>query len=71
LSGRSDHARSANWRGDHAPGFKVKDLRKDLRHAQDLAGRPLPIGDVAAGLFHGLDPDADYGVVARRFLDLP
>lgn len=57
-------------RGDHTPGFKVKDMRKDLRHAQDLAGGPLPLGDVAAGLYRGLDPDADYGSVARRFLDL-
>jgi 3-hydroxyisobutyrate dehydrogenase-like beta-hydroxyacid dehydrogenase len=57
--------------GDHRPGFKVKDLRKDLGHAQDLAGVPLPIGDVAAGLLRGLPEDGDYGSVARRFLDLP
>jgi len=57
--------------GDHRPGFKSRDLRKDLRHAQDLAGRPLPLGDVAAGLFRGLGDDVDYGAVARRFLELP
>jgi 3-hydroxyisobutyrate dehydrogenase-like beta-hydroxyacid dehydrogenase len=57
--------------GDHRPGFKVKDLQKDLGHAQDLAGEPLPIGDVATGLLRGLPPDADYGSIARRFLELP
>jgi 3-hydroxyisobutyrate dehydrogenase-like beta-hydroxyacid dehydrogenase len=57
--------------GDHRPGFRARDLRKDLRHAQDLAGTPLPLGDVAAGLFRGVADDADYGAVARRFMDLP
>jgi len=55
--------------GDHRPGFRVKDLRKDLGHAQGLAGRPLPIGDVTAGLMRGLPDDADYGVIGRRFLE--
>jgi 3-hydroxyisobutyrate dehydrogenase-like beta-hydroxyacid dehydrogenase len=57
--------------GDHRPGFRARDLRKDLRHAKDLAGEPLPLGDVAAGLFRGVPADADYGAVARRFLELP
>lgn len=57
--------------GDHAPGFRVRDLRKDLGHAQDLADRPLPMGDTAAGLLRGLPDDADYGVLARRLMDLP
>jgi 3-hydroxyisobutyrate dehydrogenase-like beta-hydroxyacid dehydrogenase len=55
--------------GDHSPGFKAKDLRKDLAHAQDLAGRPLPLGDVAADLYRELEPDLNYGAVARRFLE--
>ncbi|MDH3227327.1 MAG: NAD(P)-dependent oxidoreductase, partial [Thermoleophilia bacterium] len=29
--------------GDHAPGFRARDLRKDLRHARNLADRDLPI----------------------------
>ena len=57
--------------GDHRPGFRARDLRKDLRHAQDLAGDALPLGDVAAGLFRGVDGALDYGAVARRFMDLP
>lgn len=54
--------------GDDSPGFKAKDMRKDLGHAQNLAGRPLPLGDVAAGLYRGLEPDVNYGAVARQFL---
>lgn len=57
--------------GDHRPGFKAKDLRKDLGHARDLAGEPLPIGDIAAALFADLPDDVDYGAVARRFMELP
>jgi 3-hydroxyisobutyrate dehydrogenase-like beta-hydroxyacid dehydrogenase len=57
--------------GDHRPGFKAKDLRKDLGHLRDLAGEPLPIGDVAAALFADLPDDVDYGAVARRFMELP
>jgi 3-hydroxyisobutyrate dehydrogenase-like beta-hydroxyacid dehydrogenase len=57
--------------GDHRPGFRARDLRKDLGHAQDLAGGPLPLGDVAAGLFRAVDGALDYGAVARRFMDLP
>ncbi len=57
--------------GDHSPGFRARDLRKDLRHAQDLAGQDLPIGDVAASLYEDLPDNADYGAVARKFLELP
>ncbi len=57
--------------GDHAPGFRVRDLRKDLRHAQGLAGGPLVIGDPVARLFDEVDGALDYGAVARYFMDLP
>lgn len=57
--------------GDHRPGFRARDLRKDLRHARDLAGGPLPLGDVAAELFSDVPGELDYGAVARRFMDLP
>jgi len=57
--------------GDHRPGFRARDLRKDLGHARDLAGAPLPLGDVAAALFADVPGELDYGAVARRFLDLP
>lgn len=57
--------------GDHRPGFRVRDLRKDLGHARDLAGRPQPIADVAGALFDDVDGALDYGAVARRFMELP
>ncbi|HWH14447.1 MAG TPA: NAD(P)-dependent oxidoreductase [Miltoncostaeaceae bacterium] len=57
--------------GDHRPGFRTRDLRKDLGHARAVAGGPLPLGDVAAELFAGVPGDQDYGAVARRFLHLP
>lgn len=57
--------------GDHAPGFRARDLRKDLGHARGLAERPLPIAEAAAALFDDLPDDADYGAVARHYLDLP
>jgi 3-hydroxyisobutyrate dehydrogenase-like beta-hydroxyacid dehydrogenase len=57
--------------GDHRPGFKAKDLRKDLGHARDLAAGPLPVGDAAAALFDDLPGEVDYGAVARRFIELP
>jgi 3-hydroxyisobutyrate dehydrogenase-like beta-hydroxyacid dehydrogenase len=57
--------------GDHRPGFRTRDLRKDLGHARDLAGGPLPLGDAAAALFEEVPGDLDYGAVARRTLDLP
>ncbi len=57
--------------GDHRPGFRTRDLRKDLGHASDLAGGPLPFGDIAASLFANVDGTLDYGAVARLFMDLP
>jgi len=57
--------------GDHRPGFRVRDLRKDLGHARDLAGREQPLADVAGGLFGDVDGALDYGAVARRFMELP
>jgi 3-hydroxyisobutyrate dehydrogenase-like beta-hydroxyacid dehydrogenase len=57
--------------GDHRPGFKSKDLRKDLGHARDLAGAPLAVGDAAAALYDDLAADADYGAVARKLMELP
>jgi 3-hydroxyisobutyrate dehydrogenase-like beta-hydroxyacid dehydrogenase len=57
--------------GDHRPGFRTRDLRKDLGHARDLAGRPMPVGDAAAALYDDLPGELDYGAVARRFMDLP
>src|SRR5207237_1739242 len=52
--------------GDHRPGFRARDLRKDLRHVQDLAREPLPLGDVAAGRFRGGADGDEYGAGARR-----
>ncbi len=57
--------------GDHRPGFRTRDLRKDLGHVRDLAGTPLAIGDAAAGLFEHVDDALDYGAVARLLMDLP
>ena len=57
--------------GNHAPGFRARDLRKDLGHARDLAGHPLAIGDPAARLFEDVDGELDYGAVARLLMDLP
>ncbi len=58
-------------RGDHRPGFRARDLRKDLGHARDLAGAPLAIGDAASALFDQVDGALDYGAVARLLMDLP
>jgi 3-hydroxyisobutyrate dehydrogenase-like beta-hydroxyacid dehydrogenase len=58
-------------RGDHRPGFRARDLRKDLGHARDLAGGPLAIGDAASALFDQVDGALDYGAVARLLMDLP
>lgn len=58
-------------RGDHHPGFRARDLRKDLGHARDLAGAPLAIGDAASALFDQVDGALDYGAVARLLMDLP
>ncbi len=57
--------------GDHRPGFRTRDLRKDLGHVRDLAGTSLAIGDAAAGLFEHVDDALDYGAVARLLMDLP
>lgn len=58
-------------RGDHRPGFRARDLRKDLGHARDLARAPLAIGDAASALFDQVDGALDYGAVARLLMDLP
>ena len=58
-------------RGDHEPGFRARDLRKDIGHARDLVDGPLPLAEAAAALFEGLPDDVDYGAVARRYLELP
>lgn len=57
--------------GDHEPGFRARDLRKDLGHARDLAGAPLAIADATAALFDQVDGTLDYGAVARLLMDLP
>ena len=57
--------------GDHHPRFRTRDLRKDLGHARELAGGPLPIGDAASALYDQVDGALDYGAVARLFMDLP
>ena len=71
----------ANWQLEHrfpvllagnlAPGFKTSDLRKDVGHARDLAGEPLPIADLMAALYAEVDPHLDFGAIAARSLDLP
>lgn len=58
-------------RGEHEPGFKARDLRKDLGHARDLAGEDLRVATEAIAQFEGIPDDLDYGAVTRRFLDLP
>lgn len=57
--------------GDHRPGFRARDLRKDLGHVRDLAGGPLALGDAAARLYADLPGDLDYGAVARALMELP
>jgi 3-hydroxyisobutyrate dehydrogenase-like beta-hydroxyacid dehydrogenase len=57
--------------GDFTPGFRTRDLRKDIGHARDLAQRPLPLTDVAAALYEVVDGDQDYGAVSAGFLRLP
>lgn len=57
--------------GDFTPGFRTRDLRKDIGHAQDLAEMPLPLTDVAAGLYESVDGDLDYGAVSAMLMDLP
>jgi 3-hydroxyisobutyrate dehydrogenase-like beta-hydroxyacid dehydrogenase len=64
--------RFAGWLdGDFRPGFRTRDLRKDVGHARDLAGRPLPLTDLCAALFEEVPGDLDYGAVARLLMDLP
>lgn len=58
-------------RGEHEPGFKVRDLRKDLGHARDLAEGELRVAAEAIAQFEGIPGELDYGAVTRRFLDLP
>jgi 3-hydroxyisobutyrate dehydrogenase-like beta-hydroxyacid dehydrogenase len=57
--------------GDHVPGFTVRNLLKDLGHARDLDDREAPLADLARRLLEQVDPDLDYGVVARLTMDLP
>lgn len=57
--------------GDHRPGFTARNLLKDLGHARDLAEGPLGFEDLATYLLRQVDPDADYGAVARLLMDLP
>lgn len=57
--------------GNHAPGFRARDLRKDLGHARGLAGAPLAVGDPVSALFDQVDGALDYGAVARLLMDIP
>ena len=57
--------------GDHRPGFRARDLRKDLGHARALGDGPLPFGDLAIEVFADVPGERDYGAVARRFMRLP
>jgi len=57
--------------GDHVPGFTVRNLLKDLGHAADLADASPEATTHARELLERVDPDADYGVVARLALDPP
>lgn len=58
-------------RGDHVPGFTVRNLLKDLGHARDLDDAAPPLADAARALLERVDPDLDYGAVARLTMDLP
>lgn len=57
--------------GDHAPGFTVGNLLKDLGHARDLDDREPPLADAARDLLRQVAPDLDYGAVARLMMELP
>jgi 3-hydroxyisobutyrate dehydrogenase-like beta-hydroxyacid dehydrogenase len=57
--------------GDHVPGFTVRNLLKDLGHAADLVDAPPEAMAHARELLRRVDPDADYGIVARLALDPP
>ena len=57
--------------GDHAPGFTVRNLLKDLGHAGDLEDREQRLADVARALLERTDPDVDFGALSRHLMDLP
>jgi 3-hydroxyisobutyrate dehydrogenase-like beta-hydroxyacid dehydrogenase len=57
--------------GDHAPGFTVRNLLKDLGHAADLDGRTAEVTEAARRLLEKTPPDLDYGALARHLMDLP
>ena len=57
--------------GDHAPGFTVRNLLKDLGHARDLDDRDQRLAGEARSLLERTDLDADYGALARWLMDLP
>jgi 3-hydroxyisobutyrate dehydrogenase-like beta-hydroxyacid dehydrogenase len=57
--------------GDHAPGFTVRNLLKDLGHARDLDDREQRLAGEARALLERTDPDVDYGALARLLMDLP
>jgi 3-hydroxyisobutyrate dehydrogenase-like beta-hydroxyacid dehydrogenase len=57
--------------GDHAPGFTVRNLLKDLGHAGDLDDREQRLAGEARALLERTDADDDYGALARWLMDLP
>lgn len=57
--------------GDHRPGFTARNLLKDLGHAAALSDRPLALAGLARELLERVDPDLDYGAVARLLMELP
>lgn len=57
--------------GDFTPGFRTRDLRKDIGHARDLDGGPLPIIDLVATMYGSLDGSLDYGAVSATSLNFP
>ena len=57
--------------GDHEPRFTVRNLLKDLGHAEGLDERPQAFEALARSYFERVPPDRDYGAVARLFMELP
>jgi 3-hydroxyisobutyrate dehydrogenase-like beta-hydroxyacid dehydrogenase len=57
--------------GDHAPGFTVRNLLKDLGHARDIDDRDQRLAGEARALLERTDPDVDFGALSRHLLDLP
>ncbi len=57
--------------GDHAPRFTVANLIKDLGHARDLDDREPAFADIARDMLEQVDPDLDYGAIARLVMELP